>query len=985
MRKIFCFILVLAMALGFLPAKADAASTYTLSGTITFSSPLKQNTTLYVYPGYGYGSFWYADEVEIVAKKGATSAAFSLSLAPDVYTLELDGPQEWFYYGVEDKLTDDYSDRMYFDLTEKSITGLKINGDRLLAGSSAEDNVTVTISLPERLAENKDFLVIAGNEEESWTASNWTTAVAGSNKITASFSLDPAEKHFFYFADANQAYTSCDDRTGYLYGSDDGVTSIRSNAKSYDISKGSVVINYTDTYTISGKLDRSGYADGVHAAAYVIAEFQDGEKYADRVVFSETVKTNNFVIYIPRSQRGKTYTLYTAPADSTNNIGIDASVKKNVSSGTLSRNTSVGTVTMNSSFVKYSGTISLPAGVSAPAGGTEISLWSSGEDYYYDFGTYTIPSGSSSTSFAFYAKSGISDLTAILTSPVKGAFHETRAFFSNRSGIAVDFPAEAIISGTVYLPDDANMAFSAELRASSTDSDYYYSYLSIRRGEKSTKYYLHVPKGKTLNFIELYSNYDSSGQFEGSCAYIGSGWKQTSDWPEGSISVTGDKSGVDIYLKEPIHGKVMRPAGMSDFYVSVYVKTAVGDYPSGGHSVWVADGNDFGTYSISIPASDTSSTYKLYYEVNGYGFKYGTWYLKSDGTFTQNEAEAASFPVAQKEKNFTPLAVDPYVKGKIYVPDAVAKDSTLSFNLYSAVKSGEYPYCYPGASYYFNLSDVELQKDAKGRYFEYSVRDEEVSGSGDFYLNYYLADNEALDCSGNLYVLADGSVAPSSEPVYCFNYDGVNPTIVDFTLLPWDDGTKYVFESGHGLMNETVTYTYTYPGECEKLTITFSNRSNEKVVINGKEEYTNAPVTINGKSAQITVTFGEYNDDRYGFACTKIEPVGVTKKKAGVSAVTTPSGGDNVFETLKDDKEVSATVCTDGIAAGTKMSGHAALYDKDGRFLGISEAENAVADAAGNTSMDLSFDTVSTKAKKVTVFVINDKFQPLGECMSVEK
>ena len=65
--------------------------------------------------------------------------------------------------------------------------------------------------------------------------------------------------------------------------------------------------------------------------------------------------------------------------------------------------------------------------------------------------------------------------------------------------------------------------------------------------------------------------------------------------------------------------------------------------------------------------------------------------------------------------------------------------------------------------------------------------------------------------------------------------------------------------------------------------------------------------------------------------------------------------------------------------------GHAALYDKAGRFLGISEAENAVADAAGNTSMDLSFDTVSTKAEKVTVFVINDKFQPLGESMSVEK
>ena len=175
MRKIFCFILVLAMALAFLPAKADAASTYTLSGTITFSSPLKQNTTLYVYPGYGYGSFWYADDVEIIAKKGATSAAFSLSLAPDVYTLELDGPQEWFYYGVEDKLTDDYSDRMYFDLTEKSITGLKINGDALLGSStSSYTDVRVTINLPAALTEDKTFRIIAGSKDESWVMSRGT-------------------------------------------------------------------------------------------------------------------------------------------------------------------------------------------------------------------------------------------------------------------------------------------------------------------------------------------------------------------------------------------------------------------------------------------------------------------------------------------------------------------------------------------------------------------------------------------------------------------------------------------------------------------------------------------------------------------------------------------------------------------------------------------------------------------------------------------
>lgn len=652
-------------------------------------------------------------------------------------------------------------------------------------------------------------------------------------------------------------------------------------------------------------------------------------------------------------------------------------MQKSVSSGTLNRDVNAGTVTMNSDFVTYSGTVSLPAGVKAPAGGAEVSILSSGDDYY-DCGTFTIPAGSGSTSFSFNAKSGLPGLRAILTAPVAGSFYETEASIGNRSSISIAFPPEVVISGTVYFPDNTDTAYVGTIRPS-TDTGYYDTYFAIRHGEKSTKYFLHIPKGKEIYYLDLYSNFDSSGKFDGYSTYIDSAWQQTSDYPEGSVVVNSDQPNVDIHLIEPIHGTVSRPALVKgDLGLNVCVKTDAGGeyYGYAGASA----GTDSAAYSIEIPASDKSSTYKLYYEAYTNGLRSGPWYLKEGGSFTQNEAEAKSFPVSERTQDFTPLAVDPFVMGKIYVPDAVADDSWLSVSLYSTVHTSTDDY-WPYNDYSFYMDSVDLKKDKNGRYFEYSLASEELTENGTFYLK-CRADNEALDSSSNLYVFSDGSVAPGSEE-YCFTYDG-SPVTRDFTLLPWDDGKNYVFESGHGLQDQTVTYTYTYPGECEKLTLTFSNRSNEKVIINGKEEYTNAPVTIDGKTAQITVTFGEY-EDRYGFACTKIEPAGVTKKKAGVSAVTTPSGGDDVFETLRDDKELSATVCTDGIAAGTKMSGHAALYDKDGRFLGISEAENAVADAAGNTSMDLSFDTVSTKAEKVTVFVINDKFQPLGECMSVEK
>ena len=488
-----------------------------------------------------------------------------------------------------------------------------------------------------------------------------------------------------------------------------------------------------------------------------------------------------------------------------------------------------------------------------------------------------------------------------------------------------------------------------------------------------------MKKGDTLHFIDLYSTYDSSGKFKDTAVFVDSNWQQTSSYPEGSSVVSGNKSGVDIRLLEPIHGVVRRPSFTGDFGMDVYVKTDNVDDPYTAYA-WARAGMDSAEYSIEIPASDTSSTYKLYYVLSyGDGLKAGTWYLKADGTFTEDPGQAASFPVSVRTQDFTPLAAAPFIKGKIYVPDAVGEDSNLSVTLHSYVKTSAD--VYETYNYYtFPLDEEDLKKDKNGRYFEYALASESLKESGSFCLEYW-ANNEDLDCK-DFYVLADGTVTPVSDGAYCFTYDGSNPVTRDFKLLPWDDGVQYVFESGHGLIDETVTYTYAYPGECGSLTLTFTDRSNDIVNINGTPYSTAAPVTVTGKKAAVEVTFEGTN--RYGFAVTDITPNGVTKKKSGVAAVYTPDGDStaDVVKDLKDTKEVSATVSTDGIATGTKLVGHAALYDKDGRFLGLSKADDFVADGSSNAGLTLTFDKVSKDTAQVTVVVVDTDFKPMGECMT---
>ena len=1179
-------------------------ATRSISGTIKFSSALAADTTINVnaysetgnYYNQGYSS-------QVVAKKGATSASFAIGVDKDTYRLRFNANRS-AYYTVNDILSTEYNQRMYFDLADASVSGLSANGDALFSATASEGKeVSVKITLPETLTADKEFIVVAGSEMDSWMNSWWGTVKSGSKSFTATFDLDleDGKNWYFYYGDGTDAdQMSWENYPGFVYATDSGVTTIASNAKIYDIATtSSVEIKWPVYYTVTGTLSRNGFASGSKAAGYVIAESPDGERYADRVVFSESATSGAFKIYIPQSLKGKSFTLYTAPAAGTFNVGIMQSAEKSVGTITLNGNQSAGTVKLEGpALTTYSGTVSLPSGMTAPTGGVAVGLRS--DDIDTQFGAVVIPAGQKSVSFSVKGEPDAKYITAEMVSPLDGVFYQTEAN-AKSSGMSLSFPAEAVISGTIYLPENLATSCTIQLSADS-DSSWSYSYTSMRSGNTSSKYHLHVPVGSARIYASV--RYDASGKLSTNNLYIGSDWKQSSRYEE--VTVSGDKSGVDFQLtsnktvsgklvssdaSDPVQiiktgnawlnlyepdsyeyvddyritmdqngnwtasipstltGKYIANISFSndiesniienDYYygsskvvtsqneadlidfngdnditgINIYVntgwvlsgyvcipengtlhkKTSNNWSPSlsvqlrdtnyqyyyasveidpyskkwayrvtvpkesatytcyasgrsdileyydtnvaltsttesvevqvsgattipniifplakatitgmiyrpdgyeGSFSVRIGIETSNGTsyyanpyfdddveekaYSILIPESETADTYQIYYRAGANGLADGNWYLDENENLVHYAYNgAADFALVDGTHDFTIISIPPIIQGNIYIPKEVPDNAYLNLKLRAEY---EYSTSYMASqTISTSISSSKVKKDSNGqRYVKFALCEDAVTNA-DFMLTY------TVDCDGldnhTFYVGADGALRYEKGETADFTYGG-DVLNCNFTLLPWDDGVQYVFESGHGLNDETATYTYTYPGDCESLTLTFTDRSNDTVKINGKEEDTTSPVTVTGDTATIEITFEGM--DRYGFAVTKIKPNGVTKAKSGVAAVYVPDGDDSksVIDDLKDTQEVSATICTDGIAAGTKLVGHAALYDKDGRFLGLSKADAFTADDSSNAGLTLSFDEVSDDTVQVTVVVIDADYQPMGDCMT---
>jgi hypothetical protein len=202
---------------------------------------------------------------------------------------------------------------------------------------------------------------------------------------------------------------------------------------------------------------------------------------------------------------------------------------------------------------------------------------------------------------------------------------------------------------------------------------------------------------------------------------------------------------------------------------------------------------------------------------------------------------------------------------------------------------------------------------------------------------------------------------------------------IDITLKAWADLGPFVFESEHGLKYENATYTYTYPGDCDGLELTFAKRSYKDLYVNDTYYYLpdcDYVVKVDGNTAEVQVYF-DYDEGFFGFGVEKIKAK-TDKPVSAVARLWTRNGQEDIVENMKATKELSASLVTGGVAPDTMLLGFAALYDQYGRFIGVAIADPVVSNADENASMHFTFDSVPAQAAEVRVMFTGSDFAPEG-------
>ncbi|MBQ9347213.1 MAG: hypothetical protein IJT94_07735 [Oscillibacter sp.] len=550
-----------------------------ISGTLEFSAPLASDTEFTVSV-YHMGENYM---LRTPGKKGVRSVPFTLGVNPGSYS-----PYFWssdsdtWYLSYDGDLSGDYGKQLYFSLgAGDRVTGLSINGDPLLEqGAAPEDaekvSVTFTVTLPETLTEDREYQLVGVYQRDAYLDGNGRTVwvPAGQNTATAVLRLDKGREYALGYRDmteVNEYYSVDTAMDARLATADGGITHRFANAKKFRFNAdGTAVLQEPACGAVTGMLSRGSFSPGLNAAGYAYAVFPDGTRYSGRVLLG-TGDAAPFTIYIPSSRSGQTYQLYAALASGASNRVMEASASKPVSR-TFSGSASVGTLTISQDYVTASGSISLPQGVTAPAGGQAVQL-----ELDYDASQiYVIPSGKDTLSFSYqgYPRYDGTSLDAELPGGLPGVFPRVSMSYNGSQdsdssswlgNLPVSFVKSAVISGSISLPDgitDIGALFSMDFYSGVLSNNISYSYsaypnISIRKGENKTTYAITAPVGEGPLSLNVSSSTD--GRVSSETLYTGDGGTSSTEWQE--LHVTGDRSGVDFKLTA--YGSASAPAIVS--------------------------------------------------------------------------------------------------------------------------------------------------------------------------------------------------------------------------------------------------------------------------------------------------------------------------------------------------------------------------------------------------------------------------------------
>ena len=733
------------------------AAPRSISGTLVFDTAPAADTEFRLYCYDDSRSTSYSSAVTLNA--GSKTAPFSIGVEAGLYPIQVSSMETdaYAHYDIYGNATQDYQKRMVVNTLEESVSGVEINCTSLLSNVQS-DGVEVTVQLPAPLTEGRQYEIFLSDENGNYRTRYSTYLDAGDSTFTLPISVDVGERFLVGYCDVTNCSSYYSSPTGARYAAEDGITSQASQAKVFTGGEvSSITIADPACYTVTGTLGREGDVLPPQAA-YVLASFPDGEVYAARVIYAYGQASASYIIYVPQSQQGKTFQLSTGRA--TGGFGNEVDESTVIADGSYTLSGSLQTdLTLPAQTITISGTLSLPAGMTAPEDGLVISLGIY-EDYRnFEYATYYLPAGASSLHYALCAPvSGSTVVFAELSGKsVEGMARQAGGTFSQAQLTAADmtFPETIAVSGTLSVPENCRdgvalvrLYFSGTLNGSRT---YTNLDLAVPAGKVSVPYSFTLPKGMLLTQGQLNVEADTLGILDTSYRYLQNDLKSfSSQYANLSATLSSDLD-LDIQLTQGVFlsGTLSLAEGLSagTYSGNIRLETVSGGASQSEHFDFTGTSCDY-AFSLSEDAVGQEYYLSIYLYEGADVLLYKDYYYVSGGAPTTDRSQA------------TPITLG---EGGTVVDLTIPKARTISGSLV-ADDGGEVTWDPKETLWIYLDSDTgsdsfQATVDAQGNWS--AAVDDTVSGT--FKLHTYIYDSVPTNIIAETYYYKEGGPSTTSK------------------------------------------------------------------------------------------------------------------------------------------------------------------------------------------------------------------------------
>ena len=255
------------------------------------------------------------------------------------------------------------------------------------------------------------------------------------------------------------------------------------------------------------------------------------------------------------------------------------------------------------------------------------------------------------------------------------------------SGLELLVETGWVLTGTIKMHEDAyltgisdgdlaNLYFGLRSKGS-TSFDLFSDALFMEKGVRQWSYRAIVPKTPVdcvlmQKNIQLYTAASTAAESN----------LHTAEVVFADLQITGSMTLPDIILypaKAIVTARFTVQSGVQTT-IQVFAVTENGTYES-----YFMSSNGYwgGTFdeTVTIPYQDTAETYQLYYKVGSDASSLlhpGPVYVKADGSLTPDASLAGDFPIEDAVYPITPIPMEPFAEGRIYIPRYDGSEFTIA-------------------------------------------------------------------------------------------------------------------------------------------------------------------------------------------------------------------------------------------------------------------------------------------------------------------